>query len=101
MKEDKIIKKYENIDEIDYRYVQIIALVKDNGNIEFVGYQSIYIKDSIVWKIVLIIIAAIIVLIIVIYLIHIYIKKKRSSIPKIKIEGPMVSRMTEASEKNE
>ena len=102
MKNEKIIKKYENIDEIVYRYVQIIALVKDNGNIEYVGYQSIYVKDSIVWKIVLIIIAAIIVFIIVIYLIHIYIKKKRNINAKLKkIEGPMVSRMTETSMKVE
>ena len=79
MKDGKIIKKYENMDELDYRYVQIIALVKDNGNIEFVGYKSIYVKDSIVWKIVLIVIAAIIVLIACIYLIHIYIQRKRST----------------------
>ena len=98
----KINKKYENMDEIDYRYVQVIALVEDNnGNIEFVGYQSIYVKDSIVWKIVLIIIAAIIVLVIVIYLIHLYIKRKRNIDRKIKnIEGPMVSRMTETSFKS-
>lgn len=98
MKDGKIIKKYENMDELDYRYVQIIALVKDNGNIEFVGYKSIYVKDSIVWKIVLIVIAAIIVLIACIYLIHIYIQRKRNIDRKIKkIEGPMVSRMTETS----
>ena len=97
MKDEKIIKKYEKIDEIDYRYVQVIALVKDNGNIEYVGYQSIYKQDSRAWKIVLIILAAIIVFIIVIYLINIYIQRKRNLSGKIKkISGPVVSRFSEA-----
>ena len=100
-KDDKLVKKYENIDEIDYRYVQIIALVKDNGNIEFVGYKSIYVADSIIWKVIIIIVVAIIVLVIVIYLIRYYVRRKRTMIPKLKIEGPVVSRMTETYIKEE
>ena len=94
---DKIVKKYENIDEIDYRYVQVIALVKDRGIVEYVGYESIYVKDSIVWKIILIVIAAIIVFVIVIYLIHKYIQRNRNLPEKIERlgEGPMVSRISE------
>ena len=97
IKNKKIVKKYEKISEIDYRYVQIIAQVKDNGLVEFVGYKSIYIKDSIVWKIVLIIVAAIIVFIVVLCLIRIYLKKKRNIEGKVaKIEGAMVSRISDA-----
>ena len=52
-KNKKIVKKYEKINEIDYIYVQIIPQVKDNGLVEFVGY-NIYIKDSNILKKVLI-----------------------------------------------
>ena len=97
MKNDKIVKKYEGINEIDYRYVQVIALVKDNGRVEYVGYKSIYIKDSIVWKVVLIVIAAVIVFLVVLYLIHIYLKRKRNIDGRVnKLSGPMVSRISDA-----
>jgi hypothetical protein len=93
----KIVKEFENIPEIDYRYVQVIALVKDKGIVEYVSYKSIYIHDSILWKVLLIIFASIIVLVVLIYLIHIYLKRKRNINNKIsKIEkGPMVSRASE------
>ena len=93
----KFTKKYENINEIDYRYLQIIALVRDNdGNVEFVSYKSIYRKDSNTWKIILIIIAFIIVAIIVIYMVHLILKRRRNLDKKVeKISGPMVSRISE------
>ena len=95
-KDDKIVKEFV-CSEIDYRYVQVIAFVRDRGIIEYVGYQSIYVHDSIVWKVVLIVIASIIVLIILIYLIHIYILKRRNINNKIsKIDNaPFVSRASE------
>ena len=95
--DNKIVKEFKNIPEIDYRYVQIIALVKDKGIVEYVSYQSIYVHDSILWKILLIIFASIIVLVLLIYLIHIYLKRKRNINNKIsKIDnGPMVSRASE------
>ena len=97
VKNKKIIKKYEKINEIDYRYVQIIALVRDKGIIEFVGYKSIYVKDSIVWKIVLIVVAAVVVFIIVLYLIHLYLKKRRNIEGKVeKISGAVVSRISDS-----
>ena len=93
----KIVKEFNNIPEIDYRYIQVIALVKDKGIVEYVSYKSIYIHDSILWKVLLIIFASIIVLVVLIYLIHIYLKRKRNINNKIsKIEkGPMVSRASE------
>lgn len=94
---ERIVKEFKNIPEIDYRYVQVIALVRDKGIVEYVSYQSIYIHDSILWKILLIIFASIIVLVVLIYLIHIYLKRKRNINNKIsKIDnGPMVSRASE------
>ena len=96
--DDKIVKKY-TIPEIDYRYVQVIAMVKSKDNYEFVGYGSYYQKDAIWWKILLIVLAVIIVAVVVIYLIRIYLKRKRDigrQLAGIE-EGPMVSRVTEHS----
>ena len=94
----KFTKSIENIDNIDYRYLQIIALVRDNdGNVEYVSYKSIYRKDSNTWKIVLIIIAFIIVGIIVIYMVHLILKRRRNIDKKVeKISGPMISRISDA-----
>jgi hypothetical protein len=93
-----VIIELNNIPEIDYRYVQVIALVKDKGIVEYVSYQSIYVHDSILWKVLLIIFASIIVFVLLVYLIHIYLKRKRNINNKIsKIDsGPMVSRASEA-----
>ena len=101
-KEDKmLVKKYDNINEIDYKYVQIIALVKNNTIVEYVGYQNIFIKDessSNSWKIIVIIISGIIVLLAVLFLLHNYIKKRRNIDKKVeKLSGPMMSRATDAS----
>ena len=84
--------------EIDYRYVQIIAMVNDKGNYEYVGYGSIYIKDAIWWKILLIVLAVAIVVIVVIFTIRYYLKRKRDIGRQLEgLEGTMVSRYTEAS----
>ena len=97
IEDNRFVKKYENIEEIDYRYVHVIALVKDGLNVEYVGYKSIYVKDSIVWKIILIVVAAVIVGIIIFFLIRYYIRKRRNLDKKVeKISGPMVSRVSEA-----
>ena len=42
---NKIILKLIKANEIDYRYIQIIAKIKDKNNIEFISYESIYIKE--------------------------------------------------------
>ena len=89
-KEDKMmIKKYENINKINYKYIQIIALVKNNSIVEYVGYPSIFIEDkkkekeedessSNTWKTVLIIISCIIIALIgFAILANIYIKKRK------------------------
>ena len=95
--DDKIVKEYK-MKEIDYRYVQIIAMVNDKGNYEYVGYGSIYIKDAIWWKILLIVLAVAIVVIVVIFTIRYYLKRKRDIGRQLEgLEGTMVSRYTEAS----
>ena len=97
LKDDKIVREYK-IKKIDYRYVQVIAMVKSKGNYEYVGYGSIYVKDQIWWKILLIVLAAIIVAVVVIYLIRMYLKWKKDINRQLEgLEGTMVSRYTEAS----
>ena len=95
---EKIVKKY-TIKEIDYRYVQVIAMVKSKDNYEFVGYGSYYEKDAIWWKILLIILAAVIVGVVIFYSIRFYLKRKRDigrQMAGIE-EGPMISKITEHS----
>ena len=97
IKDGKIVREYK-IPEIDYRYVQVIAMINSKGNYEFIGYGSIYEKDEIWWKILLIVLAAIIVAVIVIYLIRMYLKWKRDIGRQMEgLEGTMVSRYTETS----
>ena len=97
LKDDKIVREYK-IKKIDYRYVQVIAMVNSKGNYEYVGYGSIYVKDQIWWKILLIVLAAIIVAVVVIYLIRMYLKWKKDINRQLEgLEGTMVSRYTEAS----
>ena len=96
IKDKKIVIKYEKMDELDFRYVHVIAIVNDGYNVEYVGYQSIYVKDSIVWKVILIVLASLIVIGVAIYLIHIYLKRRRNINRKVeKMDGPMVSRYSE------
>lgn len=98
IKNDKIIREY-NIKEIDYRYVQVIAIVQSKDNYEIVGYGSVYEKDAIWWKILLIVLAAVIVFVVVFYLIRLYLKRKRDIGRQMNLldEGTMVSRYTETS----
>ena len=98
IKDDKIIREY-NIKEIDYRYVQVIAMVKSKDIFEIVGYGSVYEKDAIWWKILLIVLAAVIVFVVVFYLIRLYLKRKRDIGRQMNLldEGTMVSRYTETS----
>jgi hypothetical protein len=96
-KDDKIVKVY-TIKEIDYRYVQVIAMIYSNGNYDFVGYGSYYEKDAIWWKILLIVLAAVIVGVVVFYVIRLYYLRKRDIGRQLDaLEGTMVSRYTEAS----
>ena len=96
-KDDKIVKEY-TISEIDYRYVQVIAMIYSKGNYEFVGYGSYYEKDAIWWKILLIVLAAVIVGVVVFYVIRLYLIRKRDIGRQLEgLEGTMVSRYTEAS----
>ena len=37
--------KIFKINEIDYRYIQIIAKIKDKNIVEYISYESIYIKE--------------------------------------------------------
>ena len=115
---ETIIQKFENIEKINYKYIQVIALVKDNETLEYVGYSGIYVNDSIidpdedeskeesdkenapnnesnnvVLKVVIIVICLIILLGIIILLVHIYIKKKRNLSENVeKLSGPMISK---------
>ena len=99
---DKIIRKYENINEIDYRYVQVIALVKDRGIIEYIGYigdnehESIDKKDSNAWKIILIVIALIL-FVILAFIVYLKIKKKKDIKNNIEMidEEPMIGRVSQ------
>ena len=98
IKKDKIIREYK-IQEIDYRYVQVLAMIKSKDNYEYIGYGSIYEKDEIWWKILLIVLAAVIVAVVLIYLIRLYLKRKRDigrQMAGIE-EGPMISKITEHS----
>ena len=96
-KDDKIVKVY-TIKEIDYRYVQVIAMINSKGNYDFVGYGSYYEKDAIWWKILLIVLAAVIVGVVVFYVIRLYYLRKRDIGRQLDaLEGTMVSRYTEAS----
>ena len=45
LENDKIFLKLSLINEIEYRYIQIIAKIKDKNNIEYIGYESIYIQE--------------------------------------------------------
>ena len=97
IKDDKIVKVY-TIKEIDYRYVQVIAMINSKGNYDFVGYGSYYEKDAIWWKILLIVLAAVIVGVVVFYVIRLYYLRKRDIGRQLDaLEGTMVSRYTEAS----
>ena len=97
IEDDKIIKDYK-ISEIDYRYVQVIALVNNKGNYEFVGYGSIFEEDAIWWKILLIVLAAAIVIFVLVYFLRLYYKRKKDIGRQLdQIEGTMVSRFTESS----
>ena len=103
IEDNLLVKEYENINEINYKYVQIIALVKNNSIIEYVGCQNKFVEEeeeessSNSWKIIIIIIAAIVVLLILIYLLHIYIKKRRNIDKRVEnMSGPMVSRISES-----
>ena len=115
---ETIIQKFENIKKINYKYIQVIALVKDNETLEYVGYRGIYVNDSIidpdedeskeesdkenapnnesnnvVLKVVIIVICLIILLGIIILLVHIYLKKKRNLSENVeKLSGPMISK---------
>jgi hypothetical protein len=93
-KDGKIFREYK-IKEIDYRYVQVIAMVNNKGNYEFVGYGSYYEKDAIWWKVLLIILAAAIVVGVLVYVFRLYIKRKRDIGRQMNdIEGDMISRAT-------
>ena len=93
-KDGKIFREYK-IKEIDYRYVQVIAMVNNKGNYEFVGYGSFYEKDAIWWKVLLIILAAAIVVGVLVYVFKLYIKRKRDIGRQMNdIEGDMISRAT-------
>ena len=115
---ETIIQKFENIKKINYKYIQVIALVKDNETLEYVRYSGIYVNDSIidpdedeskeesdkenapnnesnnvVLKVVIIVICLIILLGIIILLVHIYLKKKRNLSENVeKLSGPMISK---------
>jgi hypothetical protein len=96
-KDDKLLKGYKT-KEINYRYVQVIAMVNDNGNYAIVSYGSIFITESNWWKILLIVLACLIVIGVVIYVVRLYIKKKRDINRNMQgLDGPMVSRYTQAS----
>ena len=97
IEDDKIVKEYK-ISEIDYRYVQVIAMVNNKGNYEFVGYGSIFEKDAIWWKILLIVLAVAIVVFVLVYFLRLYYLRKRDIGRQLdQIEGTMVSRFTESS----
>ena len=51
----KITIEINNVNEINYRYIQVIAQIKDKNILEYVSYDTIFIKDSIVWKVILIV----------------------------------------------
>ena len=96
-KDGKLVKEYK-VKEIDYRYVQVIAMVNSEGNYAIVGYGSIYIKDAIWWKILLIVLASLIVLGALVFLLRFYLKRKRDIGRKMQgLDGPMVSRFTQSS----
>ena len=97
IKDNRIIKEYK-VEEIDYRYVQVIAMVYHSGNYEIVGYGSIFVTESNWWKILLIVVAACIVVIVLIYFLRLYYKRKRDIGRNMAgLDGPMVSRFTQAS----
>ena len=97
IKDNRIIKEYR-VEEIDYRYVQVIAMVYHSGNYEIVGYGSIFVTESNWWKILLIVVAACIVVIVLIYFLRLYYKRKRDIGRNMAgLDGPMVSRFTQAS----
>ena len=96
LKNYKIILKVAKVNEIDYRYIQIMAKIKDKNNIEFASYESIFIKeyesifvkDSDYGKIIdiVIIMSILILLFVVCSIIYKYIKARRhlsSEIEKI------------------
>ena len=96
-KDGKLVKDYK-MKEIDYRYVQVIAMVNAEGNCTIVGYGSIYVKDAIWWKILLIVLACLIVIGVLVYLLRLYLKRKRDIGRNMQgLEGPMVSRFTQST----
>jgi hypothetical protein len=95
--DNKLVKEYK-AKEINYRYVQVIAMVNSNGNYTIVSYGSIFIKESNWWKILLIVLACLILIGVLIFLVRLYIKKKRDINRNMQgLDGPMVSRFTQAS----
>ena len=73
-------------------------MIKSKDNYEYIGYGSIYEKDEIWWKILLIVLAAVIVAVVLIYLIRLYLKRKRDIGRQMNLlDGTMVSRYTETS----
>ena len=73
-------------------------MVNNKGNYEFVGYGSIFVTESNWWKILLIVVAACIVVIVLIYFLRLYYRRKRDIGRNMAgLDGPMVSRFTQAS----
>ena len=73
-------------------------MVNSHGNYTIVSYGSIFIKESNWWKILLIVLACLILIGVLIFLVRLYIKRKRDINRNMQgLDGPMVSRFTQAS----
>ena len=97
----KISIEINNINEIDYRYVQVIAQIKDKNIVEYVSYDSIYIKKSIVWIVVLVVAVCLFVVVAAVYILWRIVlpkcrKNLQSRIENASFEGDIITRESQA-----
>ena len=85
IEKEKIILKVSNLDEIEYKYIQVIVRIKDKNIIDFISYESISLNDlnneKMIDRIIDIILGML--LLIIYYCIYRCIKKRRNSYSKI------------------
>ena len=78
----KINIDINNVNEIDYRYIQIISKIKDKSIVEYASYESIFIKKSNVLEILLVISVCLLVIAVAIFLFYKFYPKKEHNLRK-------------------
>ena len=82
----KINIDINNVNEIDYRYIQIISKIKDKSIVEYASYDSIFIKKSNVLEILLVISVCLLVIAVAIFLFYKFCPKQERNLRK-KVEN--------------